>query len=355
MMLIKQLRKLPCALVAAIAALAPPPAAACTRAVYLGDGDLVITARTMDWMADTGTNLWALPRGLHRDGCEGPESLEWTSRYGSLVATAYDRSTVDGMNEKGLVANLLYLAESRYPQPSLGDPRKPMDVYIWTQYVLDNFATVAEAVAAIAQEPYYIVPAAAPNGAPGTMHLAMSDSTGDSAIVEYVDGQQVIHYGRQFQVMTNSPVYDQQLALNDYWQQIGGTTMMPGTSRAVDRFVRASFYINAIPRTGDPVEAVACAFSVIRNVSVPLGISTPAQPVISSTLWRTVADHRARRYFFESTRSPNVFWVDLADLDFSPGHSAGRLDLTHGAVYAGNAAGSFQPAEPFPFGSWPQP
>lgn len=48
--------------------------------------------------------------------------------------------------------------------------------------------------------------------------------------------------------MTNSPTFDQQLALNTYWQQIGGTVMLPGTNRASDRFARASFYTQAIPK-----------------------------------------------------------------------------------------------------------
>ena len=54
--------------------------------------------------------------------------------------------------------------------------------------------------------------------------------------------------------MTNSPVYDQQLAINAYWESIGGTVMLPGTNRAADRFARASFYIKAIPQT-DKVRA----------------------------------------------------------------------------------------------------
>lgn len=49
-------------------------------------------------------------------------------------------------------------------------------------------------------------------------------------------------------IMTNSPTYDKQLTLNDYWQQIGGLVMLPGTNRASDRFVRASFYIHATRR-----------------------------------------------------------------------------------------------------------
>jgi len=40
--------------------------------------------------------------------------------------------------------------------------------------------------------------------------------------------------------------------------------MLPGTNRAADRFVRAS-YINTIPKTADPIEGVAAVFSVIRN------------------------------------------------------------------------------------------
>ena len=96
-----------------------------------------------------------------------------------------------------------------------------------------------------------------------TLHLALSDASGDSAIVEYIDGEQVIHHGREFQVMTNSPIFDKQLAISEYWKEIGGTVMLPGTNRAADRFVRASFYIDAVPKTADPLEAVAVALGVL--------------------------------------------------------------------------------------------
>ena len=126
----------------------------------------------------------------------------------------------------------------------------------------------------------------------------------NSAIFEYLGGKLVIHHGRQYQVMTNSPTFDQQLALDAYWQQIGGLVMLPGTNRAADRFVRASFYVHAIPQTADMDTALASAFGVIRNVSVPLGISTPGQPNIASTLWRTVSDQKGKRYFFEFDAQP---------------------------------------------------
>ncbi|TWU15678.1 Penicillin acylase precursor [Allorhodopirellula heiligendammensis] len=322
---------------------------ACTRAVYLGPEQTIITVRSMDWASDIGSNVWLLPRGVQRDGACGPGSMQWTSKYGSVISTAFDAATADGMNEKGLVANLLYLAESEYPSPSATDPRSPMCISVWTQYVLDQFATVAEAVEALREEPFYVVPVESPDGHKGTVHLAISDPTGDSAIFEYVAGKLVIHHGREYQVMTNSPVYDQQLALNSYWEQIGGTVMLPGTNRAADRFARASFYVKAIPQTAKIEDAIASCFGVIRNVSVPLGISTPGQPNISSTRWRTVSDHKNLRYFFESTRSPSVFWISVRDLDFAAGAPVKKLTVSDGSIYSGDAADEFKSAPAFKF------
>jgi penicillin V acylase-like amidase (Ntn superfamily) len=330
-------------------AVAAAPAAACSRAVYLGDDDIVVTVRSMDWVTDLGSNLWLFPRGMARDGAAGPGSVTWTSKYGSVVASAFEAATADGMNEKGLVANLLYLAESQYPNPAEATPGRAISISAWAQYVLDSYATVAEAVADLTANPLSVATVMTPDGHAGTVHLALSDPSGDSAIFEYLDGELVVHHGREYQVMTNSPPFEQQLALDSYWQQIGGLVMLPGTNRAADRFVRASFYIDAIPTTGDLDTALASAFSVIRNVSVPLGISTPGEPNVASTLWRTVSDQKTRRYFFESTRSPNVFWVALDDLDFSEGAAVRRLPLTNGEIYAGDAAASFVDAAPFAF------
>ncbi len=325
------------------------PLVACTRAVYLGPESTIVTVRSMDWVSDIGSNIWAFPRGMKRNGAAGPRSAQWTSTYGSVITTFYDVATCDGMNEKGLVMNMLYLAEAEYPKPTAGENRKTMSISAWGQFILDQFATVDEAVKLLKTEPFNVVPVETPDGHAGTVHVAISDPTGDSAIFEYIDGKLTIHHGRQYQVMTNSPPYDQQLALAAYWEQIGGTTMLPGTNRAADRFVRASFYINAVPETADINRAIAEAFSVIRNASVPLGISTPGQPNISSTLWRTVSDHKNRRYYFESTTSPNIFWVDLADLDFKAGSPVKRLKVHDGPVYSGNTAEKFQLAKPFEF------
>ncbi|WP_022719940.1 linear amide C-N hydrolase [Rhodopseudomonas sp. B29] len=339
-----------CAAVLATATLLPQLADACTRVVYLGANNQVITARSMDWARDIGTNLWIFPRGAKRNGEAGPNSMQWTSRYGSVIASAYDVATSDGINEAGLVANVLWLAESTYPPFDGGRPG--MALSVWPQYVLDNYATVAEAVAALASEPFTVVTDKMPGESRlATVHLSLSDASGDSAIIEYIGGKQVIHHDRKYQVMTNSPVFDQQLALNAYWQQIGGTVMLPGTNRAADRFARASFYATAIPKSEDAVETLASVFGVIRNASVPYGITTPDQPNISSTRWRTVADHKRKLYFFESALTPNVFWVDLGKIDFSPRDSVSKLDLGENQrnIFSGEVHDQFRQSPPFKF------
>jgi choloylglycine hydrolase len=322
-------------------------ASACTRCLHRFADGRVIVGRSMDWMEDPSSEIWCFPRGMKRQGNAGPESLTWTSKYGSVGVSFYGAATVDGMNEKGLVANTLYLAESDYGKPLAGRPN--LSIGGWAQYVLDSFATVAEAVEELKKEPFTVRAPILPNGEPGVGHLAISDASGDSAILEYLAGRLVIHHGRDYTVMTNSPPYDQQLALDAYWKQIGGDVMLPGTIRASDRFVRARYYIDSIPDDATDVRAIASVFSVIRNASAPLGISTPGKPNIASTIWRTVHDQKERVLYFDSATSPTVFWISLEQLDFSAGAAVKRLPLTGGENYHGDASGDFVPAAAFLF------
>jgi choloylglycine hydrolase len=74
------------------------------------------------------------------------------------------------MNEKGLVANLLYLAEARYPAANAADKRPTLSIAAWVQYVLDTYATTTEAVEGLRKEAFRMVPILAPSGEPGTVH-----------------------------------------------------------------------------------------------------------------------------------------------------------------------------------------
>jgi penicillin V acylase-like amidase (Ntn superfamily) len=336
----------------------PGRAEACTRVLYVAKDGTAITGRGMDWAEDMHSNLWALPRGMTRDGMGGADTLTWVSKYGSLIVSGYDMGTAEGVNEKGLAANLLYLAESDYG--STGGKRV-ISISTWAQYVLDNFATVSETVEALEKEPFRVIAPMLPNGKRAQLHLSISDASGDSAIFEYIGGKLVVHHGKQYTVVTNSPSFDQQLAIDGYWKSVGGLQFLPGTNRAADRFARASFLLSAIPREIDKnyiagvpgqrfqFQAIASVLSVMRSVGVPLGITTPDQPNISSTIWRTVIDHKNLVLLFDSATSPCTFWVPLADLDLREGSPVKKLEVAGGKTYTGNAASKFVPAELFTF------
>ena len=87
-----------------------------------------------------------------------------------------------------------------------------------------------------------------PNGSASTLHLAITDETGNTAVLEYLDGNLSIHEGKEIPSDDQiSPRYDYQLAINNYWKEVGGLQMLPGTNRSSDRFVRASFLYTCNP------------------------------------------------------------------------------------------------------------
>uniref|UniRef100_UPI004056FDFF linear amide C-N hydrolase n=1 Tax=Alistipes sp. TaxID=1872444 RepID=UPI004056FDFF len=323
-------------------------AEACTRVLYTGPVGMVATGRTMDWREDPKSNLYLFPRGMERRGGKGERSVHWRSKYGSVAVAGYDIGICDGMNEAGLVANLLFLPETEYSYA--GDERPVMGLSIWTQYLLDNFATVAQAVEELRKDSFRLDAPDLPNGVKSRLHLSISDRTGDSAIVEYVAGEVKIYHSAEYKVLTNSPTYDLQLAINAYWQEVGGLSMLPGTNRSSDRFARASFYINAVEQSSDERIALAALISVIRNVSVPYGISTPERPHIASTRWRVVADQRELTYYFESALEMAALWVDLRAIDLSEGSGERVLKLSTTTNYSGDVSNRFVPVDhPFVF------
>ena len=242
-------------------------------------------------------------------------------------------------------ANLLYLSGSNYGTAQAG--KKNLSVFNWVQYMLDNYATVNEAVKDFGSGKLNLLVPAEINGHKMDLHLSITDSSGDNAIFEYINGKLVVHHNKQYTVMTNEPPFDQQLALNTYWQRMDGK-FLPGTEEPDDRFVRTSYYLAHAQKTSDNRQEVATVFSIIRNASVPFQqTNDPSRPNLSPTLWRSVADLKHKVYYFEETNHPNVFWVDLDKLNLNAGAPIKKLALADGEVYAGETSKYFVPAEAF--------
>jgi penicillin V acylase-like amidase (Ntn superfamily) len=298
------------------------PTSACTRVLWNDNGLATVVGRTMDWPTSTEPVLTVFPRGMARDGGRlGPAQIvatnpaTWTSTYASLVTTVYGIGTADGFNEKGLGAHMLYLPLTDF---GVRDDTIPgLQAGLWAQYLLDNAATVAEALTLLDRVQIVMVEA---HGSKATVHLAIEDATGDSAIIEYIDGKVVVHHGPEFRIMTNNPSYDEQLVLlkaQDF-SKPSSEMPLPGNVNPVDRFQRAAYYSALLPKPATEREAVAGMFAIARNVSVPFG--APYKDFgIYNTEYRTVMDLTNRLYFFELTTTPNVIWADLSKFDLTPG------------------------------------
>jgi choloylglycine hydrolase len=219
------------------------------------------------------------------------------------------------------------------------------------QYLLDNFATVDEAVNAMQDSNIEVVASPIPGSdpKPPTLHFSLSDATGDSAIFEYLNGELVIHHGKEYKIMTNSPIYSKQLALNAYWELVGGENMLPGTVRAPDRYVRASYYNKQLPLPEDDISAVSGVMSVIRNAAQPQGKVDANVPNISPTIWQSIANNSTKMYYFQQTSLPSGVWVDFKDLNFTKGADVLKVVLQNNYKLVGNIKNDLVKAQPFVF------
>lgn len=244
--------------------------------------------------------------------------------------------TVDGLNERGLAAHALYLKST---DVGVRDPKVPgLQTALWAQYLLDQAATVAEALTLMDGVQLVMVNA---HGFDATVHLAIEDADGDSAILEIAAGQLVVHHGREFTLMTNDPTYDEQLKLlaaQDF-SHPSSDTPLPGNVNAVDRFQRAAYYAALLPKPADQRQAVAGVMAIMRNVSVPFG-APYAEFGVYNTEYRTVCDLAHRTYFFELTTSPSTIWVNFDDLHLGEGAHTQAID-PYDQSLAGNVTGRF--------------
>jgi choloylglycine hydrolase len=301
----------------------------CTRVLWNDNELAIVTGRSMDWPTTTQPKLTVLPRGITRDGgivagqrlfTENP--LTWTSKYGSVITSIYGIGCIDGMNERGLGGHGLYLAACDFGARDVSRPG--VHGGLWLQYALDNASTVADAVDLLADVQIVAVEA---HGHRSNLHLALADASGDSAVIEVLDGVTHIHRGREHTIMTNDPTYDEQLALLAQldFSEPSRDMPLPGNVNARDRFQRAAYYRALLPEPTNQREAVAGVLAIVRNCSVPFG-APYGEFGVYNTEYRTVVDHTNLRYFFELTTSPNVLWLDLDRLNLAEGAPCQELD-----------------------------
>jgi len=302
---------------AAIAALAPS-AQACSLAFWNANPEYLVAGRTMDLYFDDQPSLLVNPKGMKRGGGTPEKAHSWTSSYASVAITGFGRSDASsaGLNEAGLLVNALYHKGAKLEAP---DARPCVSGLACVQFLLDTAGSVREALAAL--EKVRICPAIA-EGKEWPLHLALNDATGDSAVVEFVDGEMQVGRGRQFNVLTNEPNLDAQLANLKKYRPFGGQLPLPGDIDPASRFVRLSAFAASMEPATSAMDAVAKMRSLLWTVSATPGAKDYSEAKLEDawpTRWSAIFDLKGRIVYLSLSGSLNTICLDLKKLDLGSG------------------------------------
>jgi penicillin V acylase-like amidase (Ntn superfamily) len=282
-------------LAALLAALEPHPARACTTFCLERNGSIVF-GKNYDFGIGSGM-LVVNKRGVSKVSQVGaPDSpARWVSRYGSLTFNQFGREFPSGgMNEAGLVVELMWLDAARYPKP---DSRPAVGVLEWIQYQLDTFSTAAEVVANAER---VRIASRTP------LHYLVGDRSGGCASVEFLEGRLVAHSGAAMpaRALTND-TYDSSLSFLRERER-SGARELPAGPGSLERFVRAATLVREAEHASTKAPAVEEAFRILGSAANP-----------SRTQWSIAYDLKNLRVHFRTRANPKVRTVALAAFDLS--------------------------------------
>jgi penicillin V acylase-like amidase (Ntn superfamily) len=308
-------------LAAALAAAWLAPAARPCTAFFIYTGDEAVVGKSYDWSMDVGLVV-VNKRGIAKEAVVDDENpARWVSEYGSVTFNQYGRELpMGGMNEVGLVVEVMWLEDTVYPEP---DERAALDCLQWIQYVLDTCATVEEVVAA--QEEVRV---AGVNAA--LLHYLVADASGTCAAVEFLAGETVIHTGEDLPApaLANDP-YEHDLA---FWLEHKDALPRDATLEGVaseKRFARAAAAVDLYDFVFmDSATAADYAAGVLDDVASP-----------EYSQWRIVYDVANGRVYWRTRENMDTRWLEADAFDYSPATPVKIFDMN--AVAQGDVTEEF--------------
>jgi penicillin V acylase-like amidase (Ntn superfamily) len=277
---------------------------ACTTFFLEKNGQMMF-GRNYDWVTATGM-INTNSRGVMKQSLdlEHRNILQWQSKYGSVTFNQYGKEFPNGgMNEKGLVVELMWLNESKYPAP---DNRPGLSVLQWIQYQLDNCSTIDEVIAT--DKKIRVVSTGTPQ------HYLVADSKGKVATIEFLDGKMVVHTGNNLPY----PV----LANDTYSSSLHNlSTPSKGfQANSGDRFSRACALVQQYKKADTNKPIVDYSFDILNNVSQG-----------NFTKWSIVYDITNRKIFFKTSANPGIKSFDVKAFDYSCSSNALSFNMNEKA------------------------
>jgi choloylglycine hydrolase len=241
-------------------------------------------------------------------------SVKWTSKFGSVTFNQYGREyPTGGMNEAGLVVELMWLDGSEYPE---SDSRPAVSTLQWIQYQLDNAKSVKEVIESDTKIRI------GKNDVP--LHYLVADKNGSTAVIEFSQGKMKYRTAEDmpFKVLTND-FYDVSVEYLAKFKEFGGSGEISNSPRSLERFAKTCKLIKEYDGKED---AVDYSFGVLKNISQP-----------GATQWSIVYDLKNSKIYFRTLTSPEIKSVLFSELDFNCNSAVKILDVDY--TKAGNVSG----------------
>jgi choloylglycine hydrolase len=273
------------------------------------EGTRILFGKNYDWEVSEGM-LVINQRRVEKTAVvtRSAPPAAWVSRFGSVTFNQYGREFPSGgMNEAGLVVELMWLDGSRYPDP---DARGALGCLQWIQYQLDTAATVEEV---LDSDTVVRIDSRSP------LHYLVADRTGQVATVEFLNGRLVAHTRNDLPVpaLTNS-TYGGSMRYVERLRKEGGTAAAGNGS--LDRFARIAARVREFEQSGDS-KAVDHAFETLSLVSQR-----------GYTQWSIVYEVDTLRVSFKTSLNRAIRTLNLDDVDFGCGMPVQVVDLHEGAA-----------------------
>lgn len=270
---------------------------ACTTFFLNHHGELVF-GRNYDWVSGSGMvniNLQGLAKTSFP--MQEGKTISWVSRYGNITFNQYGKEfPTGGMNEKGLVVELMWLDGTQYPSP---DSRPAISVLQWIQYQLDNCTTVEEVIATDKMLRIATV---------GTtpLHYLVADKQGDVATIEFLHGKMIIHKGKElrFPVLTNNS-YQESLKHVQSISSIEENNRTYNKS-SLGRFARTCSMLQAYQHNKSELTPVEYSFKILNEVAQG-----------DFTKWSIVYNLTESRIYFATSTNHHIRSIDFASFNFS--------------------------------------
>jgi len=262
-------------------------------AIVLKEGPQFFLAKNFDWTHREGIlvkNLRGIPKTAYFTHTGEPAS--WTSKYGSVSFNQNGKEMpYGGMNEKGLVVEMLWLETTQY---NISEEKKYVNELEWIQYQLDNFETIQQVIDHLKALKIYPIK--------GKIHYILTDATGESVIIEYLNGKPVAYQkeANTCQSITNTSVTQAE----PYKNQIKG--IRKNNTAPTYRYYQLEQQILMLKNQNEINEAYA--FEVLKKVAIPKGDF--------KTMWSIVYNIPQKSISFFTDTHQAIKTIHISGLDF---------------------------------------